>query len=89
MTVATDSSSLLGEYTSRDSTTGSRSSFTTTFSGLRSGTAIGSSGEVIYTAGMYDSSSGGNLMTAVLMPSVLQTSSFDINVDWQFTVGRQ
>jgi hypothetical protein len=88
MTVAVDSSSLTGEYASRDSVSNSRSGFTVSFEGVRSGTIASSGGDVLQTFGLYDDSTGGNLLTAVLASSVLHTSSFDLNVEWQFTIGR-
>ena len=89
MTIATDTTSLLGEYPNRQSTTGSRVDNVTTFNALRSGASVASSsGEAIYTFGLYDSSTGGNLQVAVLASSILHTSTFDIDVDWELTIGR-
>lgn len=88
MTIETDSSSLTDEYSNRDSVSGSRSGTVVTFNGLRSGTVAGSAGDTLYTVGLYDSVSGGNLMSAVLTASILQTTSFDIDIDWQFSITR-
>lgn len=88
MVVETDSSSLVDEYNNRDAVSGSRSGTVVTFNGLRSGSVVGSAGDTLYTVGLYDSVSGGNLMSAVLTSSILHTSSFDIDIDWQFTIKR-
>lgn len=89
MTINTDTSVLTGEYPSRQAVSSSRVNNITTFNALRTGASVASSsGEVVYTFGLYDSSSSGNLLTAVLASSILHTTSFDIDVDWDITIER-
>lgn len=88
MTISTDTSSITGEFGSRDSITGARTTNVVTFNGLKSGSTVGSSGETLFTFSLWNSSGSGDLHSAVLVPSILHTSSFDIDTDWQFTVTR-
>lgn len=69
--------------------TGTRSGATTTFSFLRSGTAASSSGDYINTMALIDSATGGYVLSDLLVPSLLHTTSFDVEVDWKIQVLRR
>lgn len=68
--------------------TGSRSGTTTTFSFLRSGATATSTGDYINTMALIDSATGGFVMSDLAVPSLLHTTSFDVEVDWKIQVRR-
>ena len=72
----------------RLSITKSRSGTTTTYSFVRSGSAIGSDGDTLNAVAIIDSATGGYVLSEVSVPSLLQTSDFDVEVDWKITVER-
>lgn len=87
--VSVSDSSLSGEFGSRVATTDSRSGTTVTFNSIRTGASlVSSSGDTLYGAGLFTSSSGGTLMAAITLPSLLHTDSFDIEFDWDIIVQR-
>jgi len=87
---ATDTS-VAGELGARVTTTNSRSSTvpTVTFIGTRSGAIASSSGDFVNLVALFTASSGGNLMAEALVPSVLHTTSFDLEVNWSITAARK
>ncbi len=87
---ATDTS-VSGELGTRISVSNSRSSSvpTVTFTGTRSGAVASSSGDFVNLAALFTASSGGNLMAEAIVPSVLHTTDFDLEVDWSITAARR
>jgi len=61
---------------------------TTTYSFVRSGTVVGSSGDYLNAVALIDSATDGFVLSETSVPSLLQTSSFDVSVDWKITVER-
>jgi tetrahydromethanopterin S-methyltransferase subunit E len=89
MTALSSDTSLPGEYR-RTIATKVRAGNSVNHNVLITGAAITSStGKYIYGAGMLSASSGGNLFTDVSVPGLLQTTAFDIEIDWGLTVNRQ
>lgn len=87
---ATDTS-ISGQLGSRVAVTGVRSSTepTVTFSGLRSGAVASSDGDYVNLNALFTSSTGGTLMAEAIVPSVLHTTDYDLEVDWAITVARK
>jgi len=71
-----------------DDVTNSRTANVTKFTGVRSGTAASSGGDYINTLGLLTSSSGGDLMAMAAVSSLLHTTDFDLEVDWEITIAR-
>lgn len=65
-----------------------RSGTTVTYSFIRSGAVVGSSGDYLNAMALIDSLTGGYVLSAVTVPSLLHTSAFDVEVDWKVTVRR-
>lgn len=89
LTLSTDmaSSSFTGEVPSRIAITGARAGDTITWTYLRSGATVGSSsGETLQETALFDAVSSGNLLLMNTLPSILQTTTFDIEVNWSLTV---
>jgi len=87
--INTDTSSLAGQYADVPSLTNSRSSNVVTFTGIKTGALVsGSSGDVLWSQGVVDTSSGGVLQAGVVLPSTVQTTSFDLEAVWEFTIDR-
>lgn len=59
---------------------------TVTFNKIRSGAVASSTGDYINALGL--SLNGGNLFAEALVPSILHTSSYDLEADWDITVNR-
>ena len=88
--IAVSDSAISGESGDRIALSDSRSVATVTFNGTRTGALVASSdGETLTGAGTLSASSGGTLFSEILLPSLLHTTSFDIEVDWAFTVQRR
>lgn len=81
--------SLSGEYGNRVAVTGTRNLNEVNFSGVRSGAVVSSSGDAINSYGLFNSSTAGDLHSEALVTSVLQTTSFDIEVDWLVKITRR
>lgn len=80
--------SLPSEY-DRSATSNSRATNEVTYTASRSGTSVSGSGEYINTIGLLDTSTGGNLLAEGLVPSVLHTSTYDLEVNWKVIVERK
>lgn len=88
--VSVSDTSLSGEAGTRVSVTGTRSTATVTFNGIRTGASVSSSaGETLTGAGLLSASSGGTLLSEITLPDLLHTTSYDIEVDWGFTFQRR
>ena len=82
VTLDPTSSTLTGEFGSRVATTPSRELNVATYSAIRSGAVASSTGDRINSIGLFSSSTGGELYSIVLVPSLLHTTSFDFEIDW-------
>lgn len=83
-------SSITGEIGSRIATTDSRATATVTFNAIRTGASVASSsGERLNASYLLSASSGGTLLSEVVLPSLLHTTTFDIETDWSFTIQRR
>ena len=83
------STDLAGDYTERFALTGSRSSNSVTVSGIRLATdVLSSSGDVLNAAALFSASSGPTLLAETTLSSILQTSAYDIEIDWKITFSR-
>lgn len=59
------------------------------FSGLRSGTGVStSSGEYLNEVGIFSALTSGTMLSAITIPSILQTTTFDIDISGSFTWSR-
>lgn len=86
ITPAGTDTSVPSEY-DESAATGSRVLTVTTFNSLRTGAIASSAGDYINSIYLLDSSTG-TLLAEALVPSVLHTTTFDLEVDWQLTVSR-
>jgi hypothetical protein len=68
--------------------TKTRTGTTTTYTFLRSGSVASSSGDYINTMALIDSATGGYVLSDLAVPSLLHTTSFDVEVDWKVQVRR-
>lgn len=75
------SNELSGEF-DRVSATGSNVLGITTFTGVRTGALASSTGDRVNAIALFNSSSGGQVYSVVLVPSVLHTTDFDFEVEW-------
>lgn len=73
----------------RDATTNSRVTNIVTFSATKSGATVGAGGDRINSLGLVDTSTGGTLFAQALVPSVLHTSTYDLEVNWKVKVERK
>lgn len=85
---STDTSSLFADEYTRVIATGVRSLNQLTFSSLRPGTIASSDGDILNTMGLFNASTGGELLAEAVIPSILHTTSFDLETDWTITVER-
>ena len=88
ITVDATDTSLPTEY-DRSSASGARINNTVTFTSVRSGAIASSSGDYINSMGLLSSSTVGDLHVEALVPNVLHTTSFDLEVDWAITIERK
>lgn len=86
ITPAGTDTSVPSEY-DESTASGSRILSVTTFNSLRSAVLASSSGDYINSIYLLGSSSG-TLLAEALVPSVLHTTTFDLEVDWALTVSR-
>ncbi len=87
---ATDTA-LDGEVGSRFSTNKSRIDNVTSVSGIRSGVSVidNINGDSIKGVAFFDISSNGNMLTVLSLPGLLQTTSFDIEFNVDYSVVRR
>lgn len=60
-----------------------------TFTGIRSGANVTGSGDIIKSMGLFASSTAGTVMPQALVPNVLHSSTFDLEVEWNVRVERK
>lgn len=89
ITINPTDTSLSGEHGDRVSVANSRTLNRVVFTGVRSGAIASSSGDSLNSFGLFSSSAGGNLYSEALVASLLQTSDFDVEVEWQVSVERK
>lgn len=82
------STSLSGEAFSRNTTTDSRVYNTVTWTAIKSGALASSSGDLLYSVGLNNSSSGGTHLAEKLLSSLTHTTAFDVEIVWNWTVSR-
>lgn len=78
----------LGGELDYGSAAGTRVTNVTTFNALRSGAAVGVGGDRINSLGLLNTSTG-TLLAEALVPSVLHTSTYDLDVSWKIIVERK
>jgi hypothetical protein len=79
----TPSMTFTGEIPVRFAVTKSRVNNVVSATGIRSGTAVGSSaGETLYEAAMNSAATSGTVLAIQGLPSILHTTNFDIEVNW-------
>lgn len=83
------STSLQGEFGSRVAVTSNNTLNETTFSGIRSGAAASSSGDSLNSFGLFTASSSGVLCAQAIITNLLQTSDFDVEVEWVIKAERK
>lgn len=86
-TLSPSDTSLGGEL-DYDATSGSRVTNEVTFNALRSGTIVSAGGDRINSLGLLDTSTG-TLLAEALVPSVLHTSTYDLDVNWKIIIERK
>jgi len=80
--------SVAGEF-DRNATTSSRSTYTVKFVGSR--TAAEANNETLYNTALVNSSvlySSGNVQANTVIASIIHSSTFDIDVEYWFTINR-
>lgn len=82
ITIDPSDTTLSGEFGSRVAVTSDRTLNETTFSCIKTGATVGSSGERINAMGLFNAASSGDLHAEALVSSSLQTSDFDVELDW-------
>jgi hypothetical protein len=87
-TTATDIGTELG---SRITATASRINNVVTWTGIRSGASVVDTvnGDVLTGAGLFTASTGGDLMFTIPLASLTQTTSFDIEFNFETTYDRR
>jgi hypothetical protein len=88
VTLSPTDTSLPGEVGARPSLSASRTSNEVTWSGIRTGAIVSTSGETLYSTGVLSASSSGDLFMAVTLPGLLHTTDYDIEVSWTTTFDR-
>lgn len=79
-----------GEVEDRSASSASRVQNVVTVTGIRSGTEVSSfSGETLYETALFSAASSGVLLAMQGLPAILQTTSYDIEGNWDiFTESR-
>lgn len=81
---------LSDEIGTRVSTSNSRVLEVVTFNGVRTGASLVSTdGDTLKSVGLFTASTDGLLESAVSLPDLLQTTDYDLDVDFEFTVSRR
>ena len=81
---------LTGEFGSRTSISNqTRTNNAVLWESIRVGATIGSAGDRINSMGLNDTSTAGNLFAEALVSSLLQTSDFDLELNWRVQVERK
>lgn len=94
---ATSSNPIVASMTTITSEVGSRTSVsdvrtgtTVEFSGIRTGASVPvAAGQQLFTVGLYSAATSGTLLSAVALPGITHTTTFDIDLDYSFTINRQ
>lgn len=89
VTAAASTTSLLGEFGSRFSLAFDRTDDTVKYSAVRSGAIVGSSGDVLTAVALFPESTGSGCQLITVLPSLTQTSSFDIDFNMEVTFRRR
>lgn len=88
--ITSSMTAITSEVGTRTTITDSRSGATVTFGGIRSGTSVPvPAGQTLYTLGAYSALTSGTLLTAVSLPAIIHTTTFDIDLDITYTINRQ
>lgn len=88
--ITSTSTALSGEVgDARGALSLSRTANVIEFSGIRSGTGVNtSSGEYLNEIGIFSAVTSGIMLSAITIPSILQTTTFDIDISGSFTWSR-
>jgi len=88
---STSATNIGSELGTREATSNTRSGTTVTFSAIRSGADVidTTSGDTLTGLGYFDAVSGDGLHTNIELPSVNQTTGFDIEFDLELTPQRR
>lgn len=90
LTIDVTDTALTGETPTRTALTGSRVNNTVTYTGTKTGASIATSdGETLLGAGFLSASTGGTLLSAFTLPSLIHTTNYDIEFELSFTVQRR
>ena len=89
ITIDGTDTSLPGEYGVRATASNSRTLNETVFSAVKPGATVGSAGERLNSFGLFNATTNGDLHSEALVSSLLQTSDFDVEVDWQINTNRR
>lgn len=88
--ISTTSTALSGPVDDTRSTlTKTRITNVLSFDAVRSGTGVGTAaGEYLNELGIFSAVTAGTMLSAITLPSILQTTSFDIDISGSFTWSR-
>lgn len=91
LTLTPSLTSITGELTPRIATTSSRTDSQVTWTAVRSGTAVQqtATGDTLQVVAWLTAAASGDVHEAVSLPSLLQTTNFDIEDDLIITIQRQ
>ena len=90
ITALSSDTSLTGETGDRLSTVKIRDLNTINYNVLKTGAGITEpTGEYLYSMALFSQVTAGNMFTEVSLPGIIQTTSFDVEVDWYITVNRE
>jgi hypothetical protein len=80
--------SFSGETPVRTTLTASRTNNVVSLTGIKTGTIVGASGQTLYEQALFDASTSGTLLSMQSLPSVLHTTSYDIETNWDLQLER-
>jgi hypothetical protein len=87
----TTDTSVYGEIGTREEFSGSRIDNTITLTGVRSGTDVAdtTNGDTLTNSGIYSASSGGTFLTGATHSGIIQTTNFDLEFIYTYTIERK
>ena len=90
ITPATTDTSLSGEIGPRGSLSKTRTVNEVEFANIRSSTSVlESTGDTLTSTALFSASTVGDMFSAIVLPSITHTSTFDIEFTWTFTINRR
>jgi hypothetical protein len=88
-TVTAGMTTITGEVPTRIAAPGSRLSTVVTFSGTRPAASASALGQPLVNLSLWSSSTGGTVLSAITIPTVLQTTTFDVYTEYSIEVARR